>query len=259
MGYQGVKKKRLGEILIDEGLITEEQLENALTFQKGKNKKLGKVLIELGYISDIQVAETLTKQLSLTFVNCTGYSPPPEVLSVISKETAEKKLVFPLELNGKNLKIAMANPMDWETIEDLSFETGLNLSVSVSSENSILDAIETYYGVEEETWDVLQELPSYDGVEFVKEEVDDDQSVSLQSLYQNSEAPPIVKLVTMLIADAVKCGASDIHILKECTDIPQADSGSRYLKSKNNFKSRYHEQAISPGRQERLKARKQEC
>jgi type IV pilus assembly protein PilB len=212
MGYQGVKKKRLGEILIDEGLITEEQLENALTFQKGKNKKLGKVLIELGYISDIQVAETLTKQLSLTFVNCTGYSPPPEVLSVISKETAEKKLVFPLELNGKNLKIAMANPMDWETIEDLSFETGLNLSVSVSSENSILDAIETYYGVEEETWDVLQELPSYDGVEFVKEEVDDDQSVSLQSLYQNSEAPPIVKLVTMLIADAVKCGASDIHI-----------------------------------------------
>ncbi|NOZ68239.1 MAG: Flp pilus assembly complex ATPase component [Deferribacteres bacterium] len=206
-------KKKLGEILIEEGLISEEQLEHALAVQKGKNKKLGKVLIELGYINEMQVAETLTKQLSLQMVDCNDYSPSSEVLALVPRETAERKLVLPLELKGKVLTLAMANPLDWETIEDISFETGLKLSVAISSENNILNAIENFYGSSEATWDVLKELPSYDEVEFIKEKVEDDtQHVSLQSMYKNSEAPPIIRLVTMVIADAVKCNASDIHI-----------------------------------------------
>jgi type IV pilus assembly protein PilB len=208
-----MRKKKLGEILIAEGVLTEEQLENALIAQKGKNKKLGKVLIELGYITDIQVAECLTKQLSLQMVDCNDYTPTEELLSLIPKETAERKLVFPLELKGKNLKIAMANPLDWETIEDLSFITGLKLSVAITSENSILGVIEEYYGSTDETWEIINELPAYDNVEFVKEESEDDSSsMNFQAMYQNSEAPPIVRLVTMLIADAVKSDASDIHI-----------------------------------------------
>ena len=206
-------KKKLGEILIEEELLTSEQLENALTLQKGKNKKLGKVLIELGYITEMQVAETLTKQFSLQMVDCSHYKPSEEVLSLVSREVAERKLVLPLELKGRNLLIAMANPLDWETIEDISFETSLKISVGISSENNILNAIEELYGTAEETWDILKELPSYDGVEFVKEDPDEEgQQANFQSLYQNSEAPPIVRLVTMVIADAVKCGASDIHI-----------------------------------------------
>ena len=94
----------------------------------------------------------------------------------------------------------MANPMDWETIEDLSFETGMSISVAISSEHNILNSIERHYSSVNETWSVLKELPSYDGVEFIKEDTDDDsQSVSFQSLYQDSEAPPIVKLVTMVM------------------------------------------------------------
>jgi len=208
-----MRKKKLGEILLDEGLISDEQLENALVAQKGKNKKLGKVLIELGYISDIQVAESLTKQLSLQMVDCNDYTPTEELIALVPRETAEGKLVFPLELKGKNLKVAMANPLDWETIEDLSFITGLKLSVAISSENNILGAIEDHYGSSDETWDVIKEMPSYDNVEFVKEdEKDDSASMNFQAMYQNSEAPPIVRLVTMVIADAVKSGASDIHI-----------------------------------------------
>ncbi|MEN8263546.1 MAG: ATPase, T2SS/T4P/T4SS family [Nitrospirota bacterium] len=213
-GDQGnMAKKKLGEILVEEELITSEQLKNALTLLKGKNKKLGKVLIELGYINEMQVAETLTKQFSLRMVDCSNYTPSKEVLALVSREVAERKLVLPLELKGRNLLIAMANPLDWETIEDISFETSLKISVDISSENSILNAIEEHYGAAEETWDVLKELPSYDRVEFVKEDPDEEgQDSNFQSLYQNSEAPPIVRLVTMVIADAVKCGASDIHI-----------------------------------------------
>lgn len=208
-----MKRKKLGEILLEEGLITEEQLGTALTIQKGKNKKLGKVLIELGYINDLQVAETLTKQLSLQMVDCKNYNPSKEILSLVPREIAEGKLVLPLELKNKNLLVAMANPLEWETIEDITFETGLKLTVAISSENNILTAIEKYYGSSDETWDVLKELPSYDGVEFIKEEIDEEKHTSVyQSVYSDSEAPPIVRLVTMIIADAVKTGASDIHI-----------------------------------------------
>ncbi len=208
-----MKTKKLGTILLEHGLIEEDQLENALKIQKGKNKKIGKVLIELGYVNDMQVAESLTQQLSLPMVDCGNYTPTEEMLTLVSKKTAEHKLVFPLEIRNKTLVVAMANPLDWETIEDLSFETGMRISVAISSEHNIVNAIERHYSSVSETWSVLKELPSYDGVEFIKEEIDDEsQSVSFQSLYQDSEAPPIVKLVTMLIADAVKCGASDIHI-----------------------------------------------
>lgn len=111
-----VKKKRLGEMLIEDGLITEAQLEEALVQQKGKNRKIGRVLIELGYVNEIQVAETLTRQLSLPLLDCNRYMPGKELLSIVSKETAERKIVIPLELKGRNLLLAMANPLDWETV-----------------------------------------------------------------------------------------------------------------------------------------------
>jgi type IV pilus assembly protein PilB len=206
-----LRKKKLGEILIDAGVITEEQLTNALTLQQGKNKRLGKVLIELGYIDDNQVAETLSRQLSLPMVDCNDYEPIKEILDLVSKETAEGKLVLPIKRRGKELTVAMANPLDWQTIEDLSFETGCRLSVCIASEENLLSAIENLYA-SDETWEILNELPSYDNVEFVKDADEDSSDVSLQSLYQNSEAPPIVKLVTAVIADAVKSDASDIHI-----------------------------------------------
>ncbi len=204
-----MRKKKLGEILTEKGIITEAQLDHALVHQQGKNKKLGKVLIELGYINDMQVAEALTKQLSLKMVDCNNYIPSDALLSLIRKETAEQKLVMPLELNNNTLLVAMANPLDWETIENITFETGLSLNVAISSEENILNTIEQYYTATQDTWDVLKELPSYDNVEFIKEELESEhQSNSLEA----SQAAPVIRLVTAVLADAVNAGASDIHI-----------------------------------------------
>lgn len=242
-----MKRKKLGEILLEEGLISEEQLENALLMQKGKNKKLGKVLIEMGYITDMQVAETLTKQLSLQMVDCNKYTPSRDILSLIPKDIAESKVVLPLELRGKNLLIAMANPLDWETIEDLSFETGLKLSVAISSENNILHAIENFYGASQESWDFLKEIPSYEEVEFIKQEeiAENNQAISYQSLYQESEAPPIVKLVTMIIADAVNLGSSDIHIepREKYVQVRYRIDGN--LKNIHQYSANIHDSVIS--------------
>jgi type IV pilus assembly protein PilB len=204
-----MKKKRMGEILIEKGLITEEQIENALLYQEGKNKKIGKVLIELGYINAMQVAEALTKQFSLKMVDCNDYIPSDAVLALIRKETAEQKLVFPLELNNNTLSVAMANPLDWETIENIGFETGLTLNVAISSEGNILNAIEQYYTSAQDAWNVLKELPSYDNVEFIREEMESEQQ---SNILEASEAAPVIRLVTAVLADAVNVGASDIHI-----------------------------------------------
>jgi len=208
-----MKKKKLGEIITESGLLSTEQITRALILQKGKNKKLGKILIELGYLNDVQVAEALTDQLALPLIDCNNYRPSKEVISFIPKEMAEKKLVLPLERKGSTLLVAMANPLEWEIIEDLTFETGLSISVGITSENSILSTIEKYYGAADDSWDVLKEIPSYEEVEFLrKEEVVEEESANEKTLYKDSEAAPIIKLVTMVLADAVKSDASDIHI-----------------------------------------------
>lgn len=206
-------KKKVGEVLLEAGLITPEQLENSLKLQKGKNKRIGKILVELGYVNEDQIAEAISKQLSIPLVDCKKFTVTQELIALVPKEIAEKKSVLPLELRDKTLLLAMADPLDWQTVDDMRFRTGLKISIAVSSETCIVDAIEKVYGSEEKVWDLIKEMPAYEGVEFVKESIEDsEKGVNIQSIYKLSETPPIVKLVTMVLADAVKTRASDVHI-----------------------------------------------
>jgi type IV pilus assembly protein PilB len=243
-----MRKKKLGELLINADLITKEQLDNALTIQKGRNKRIGKVLIELGYVNESQITETLSSQLSLPLIECNKHTPSKQLLSLIPREMAESKIVFPIEKQDKKILIAMADPLDWRTIDDLSFHTGLKVNIAISSEENILSAIEQYYGSSEISWDILKEIPTYDEVEFVKERVieeEDQQEINCQSLYKDSEAPPIVKLVTMIIADAINSGASDIHIepLEDSVQVRYRIDGE--LKGVLNFPRRISDSVIS--------------
>lgn len=207
-----MKKSKIGELLIEAGLVTSEQIENALKIQKNKNKRLGKLLIELGYVDETHVAEALSKAFLFPLVDCNNYTITEELLSMIPKGTAEKKIVMPLELKNKKLLLAVADPLDWETIDEIAFNTGLNVSVAVSTETSIINAIENSYGSAEKIWDVLKEIPAYEGVEIIKEAKEKEDEISIQSMYKLSEDPPIVKLVTMLLANAATTGSSDVHI-----------------------------------------------
>ncbi len=205
-------KRMIGEALVEGGLITNEQLETALTLRKSKNKRLGKILLELGYVTDIQIAEVLSKQQKLPLVDLTKYDLSKELINLVPKNIAEKAIVLPLEIKEKTLLVAMADPLDWSTIDDITFRTGLKIQAAVSSETELLAAIEKHYGSDERSWDLLKEIPQYDEVEFVKDSAEEEKDINIQSLYKLSETPPIVKLVTMIIVDAVKSRASDIHI-----------------------------------------------
>lgn len=203
-------RKRIGELLVESGLITEQQLEQALMLQKSKNKRLGKIIVELGYVSERQIAEAIAKQLSLPLVDCKDSTITDELKALVPREIAEKRIVMPLELKNRTLTLAMANPLDWETMDDISFRTGLKVSPVVSPEISLLTAIEKNYGTDEEIWNLLKNLPSYEGIEITKEIPQKD--IDLGSLSKSSSVAPIIKLVTMVIVDAVKSRVSDIHI-----------------------------------------------
>jgi type IV pilus assembly protein PilB len=136
-----LKRKRFGETLLDAGLITQDQLDNALALHKGKNRKLGTILLELDYVNAKQIAEALSKQLSLKLVSCLDYTPDTHLLKLITRETALHNVVLPLEKNGSNLLLAMANPLDYQVVDNISFRTGLSLNIAVAPEDDILHAI----------------------------------------------------------------------------------------------------------------------
>jgi len=207
-------RKKIGEVLFEAGLITREQLKQALTLQKGENKRLGKVLIELGYMKEGQIAAALSRQFSIPVVDCSKYNITTELLALVPKEIAETKIIFPLELTDKKLLVAMADPLDWASIDKLSFRNGLQIKVAVAPESSIVEAIEKYYVITKEpAWDLLKELPAYEEAEIIAGRPDEEtKDVNVQSLFNLSEAPPIIKLVTMVLVDAFRSRASDIHI-----------------------------------------------
>ncbi|MBW1693988.1 MAG: Flp pilus assembly complex ATPase component TadA [Deltaproteobacteria bacterium] len=208
-----MKKRKIGEVLIEEGLVTAEQVETAIVLQRAKNKKLGKILIELGYVTEEQVARGISKQLSLPLVDINNFTITNELLSMIPKEMAEKKIVFPLDLKDRELLLAMADPFDLEGVKDIQFYIGRSVTPAVAPETSIIDAIEKHYSPVELIWDMLKEIPTIEEVEFVKESPEGDlHGISTESLIKLGQAPPIVKLATIIFVDAIKTRASDVHI-----------------------------------------------
>lgn len=199
--------KRLGDLLIDEGLISKDQLNNALSYQKENGGRLGSILVQLGYITDEQISKALGKQYNVGVVEFKE-EIDPIVLKIVSPQIAQKFQVIPIKREGKNLYLAMANPVDVYTIEDIKFATGYNVIPLVASENMISKAIEKYYGVAGSMAEVLSELGMEEEIEILEEEKQPDS----QQLLIDVDAAPVVKLVNGIIIEAVKQGASDIHI-----------------------------------------------
>lgn len=201
--------KRLGDMLIDEGLISIEQLKQALVVQKDKGGRLGSVLVQLNFVTDEQISQTLGRQYNVGVVSFDNLEIEQMTLKTISPQIAQKFQVIPIKREGKNLFLAMANPVDVYTIEDIKFATGYNVVPLVASENLIGQAIEKYYGVAGSMAEMLTEMGIDDEeIEIIEEEKIPD----AQQLLIDVDAAPVVKLVNGIIVEGVRQGASDIHI-----------------------------------------------
>lgn len=190
-----IVRKRLGDILVEQGLLTEADLQETLT-SKLSDQKLGDALLQRGIITERQLIDTLEVQLGIPYVSLFRYPFDPKLFNVVPKDFAKRKLLVPLKTVGDRLFIAMNDPTDFITIDDLRLTTGFHIEPAIASKEDIVKTIAKYY--DEESYDeLLEDLPQT--AEEQQNELDD------------SDAP-IVRLVNQLLSNAVSQKASDIHL-----------------------------------------------
>ncbi|WP_211653924.1 GspE/PulE family protein [Planococcus alpniumensis] len=189
-----IVRKRLGDILVEHGLLTEADLQETLS-GKQTDQKLGDALLQRGIITEQQLIETLEVQLDIPHVSLFRYPFDPMLFNVVPKEFAKRKLLVPLKTEGDRLFIAMNDPTDFITIDDLRLTTGFQIEPTIASKEDIVRTIAKYY--DEESYDeLLEELP----------QVAEEQQRELNDL-----DAPIVRLVNQILSNAVAQKASDVH------------------------------------------------
>jgi type IV pilus assembly protein PilB len=204
--------QRLGDLLVKEGVITPEQLDQALVEQKKNGTRLGSILVKLGYLSEEDVTNFLSRQYGVPAINLSYFDIDSSVVKLIPPETARRYQILPLSRVGASLTIAMVDPTNVFAMDDIKFMTGFNIEPVVASESAILEGIEKAYGTAQDE-DLERVMASVGGdldadVELQTEEED----LGIGDLERAAEEAPIVKLVNIILTDAVKRGASDIHI-----------------------------------------------
>ncbi|WP_408956431.1 type IV-A pilus assembly ATPase PilB [Natroniella sp. ANB-PHB2] len=200
-----IKKKRLGDILVEVGFITQEELQQALQEQKDSDKRLGQVMKEMGLITDQDVMEALEFQLGIPQVNLRKFVIDPEVVKVIPQALAEKHRLIPMKKKGNNLTIAMADPLDVMAIDDISVHTNCEITPVIAIEEEIEYAINQYYGNEDVVNEFVEDISS-------RVQLEEDGELELNRLRQMVEEAPVVKLVNNIIEEGIQLKASDIHI-----------------------------------------------
>ena len=204
---------RLGEILVKESLITSDQLRQALEYQKASGGRLGTCLMKLGFISDDEITGVLSRQYGVPSINLKYYEVDAAVIKLIPQDTAIRYQIVPLSRVGSTLTIAMTDPTNVFAMDDIKFMTGFNVEPVVASETAIAEAISKFYGEaqsEEELSKVMKDLTGDESADL--ELASEEQEMNLAELERAAEEAPIIKLVNLILTDAVKRGASDIHI-----------------------------------------------
>lgn len=205
---------RLGELLVRENLISLQQLQSAQEEQRKNGGRLGFNLTRLGYIEESELTSFLSKQYGVPSINLAEFEIDPDVIRLVPVEVAEKHQVIPVNRAGASLIVAMADPSNIFAIDDLKFITGYNIEVVVASDGAIKSSIEKYYGASEGGG---QAGLNYDDVmaEFDEDEIEvstDEENLNIVDLERSAEDAPVVKLVNLILIDAIKKGCSDIHI-----------------------------------------------
>jgi type IV pilus assembly protein PilB len=204
--------QRLGDLLVKEKIITPEQLEQATKAQKEQNTRLGSALVKLGFLTDEDVTNFLSRQYGVPAINLSYFEIDPAVVKLIPFETAKRYQILPLSRVGASLTIAMVDPTNVFAMDDIKFMTGFNIEPVVASESSILAGIDKSYGgkQEEDLETVMQSMSELNETDI--EVQAEEQQMELSQLEKAADEAPVVKLVNLVLTDAVKRGASDIHI-----------------------------------------------
>ncbi|HVN71709.1 MAG TPA: type IV-A pilus assembly ATPase PilB [Desulfomonilia bacterium] len=201
--------ERIGEQLVKNALITNEQLLEAQKAQKVSGTRLGSQLVKLGHISEEQLVEFLGKQYRLPSIILKNTTPDPEIVKLIPINVVQKYHAIPFERNGATLKVAMTDPTNIFAVDDLKFLTGYSIEVYVTSEDSLKWALDHFYDQAASLDDALSGMEEFAGSVEVSADGDD---IAVGDLEKEADQAPVIKLVNLTLVDAIKKGASDIHI-----------------------------------------------
>jgi type IV pilus assembly protein PilB len=200
---------RLGETLLRDGLLSREQLTQALLEQKASKQRLGFVLVKMGLVPELEITKVLARQFRMPAVDLSRFEVDPKILKLVPGDMATKGVVLPLKREGRTLTVAMADPSDMGLLEDLKFVTRFDLFPVIAGEYTLRALIEKHYqqGNQQELENLLKDMEAAgEDLEVVEER--EEETVTQAQL----EDAPVVKLINGLLIEAVKRGASDIHI-----------------------------------------------
>ncbi|PKL45266.1 MAG: type IV-A pilus assembly ATPase PilB [Candidatus Riflebacteria bacterium HGW-Riflebacteria-1] len=197
------KKLRLGDALIQEGLINEEQLQQALSLQKKSGKRLGAVLVEMHLVTEQDIVQILSKQLRIPFIDLSNYLIDPVIAKLVPEHIAKRHMLIPINKVGNKLTVAMVDPLNIIAIDDIQLMTALMVKPVVATHTDINKALQDAYGA------VAQQDKLMDDLEDIGH-ADDEDLDGLGELGENDA--PIIRLCNLVISQAVQNGVSDIHI-----------------------------------------------
>ena len=203
---------RLGDILVREELISPEQLQRAQEASRKTGERLGLLLVKSGVLSEDELTQFLSRQYGVPAINLGEFEIEPEIIALVPRDVARKHRLIPMSRSGNSLIVATADPSQVAALDDLHFLTNLNIEVVVASDASISEALTRYFEPKDELASFNMEEVMGDlteDVDFARQDEADD---NLMDLERASEDAPVVKLCNVILLNAVKKGASDIHI-----------------------------------------------
>ena len=207
------RRRFLGEILVAQGIISQGQLDDALERQKAtKNVRIGRMLIDLGYVTEALLADAVADQLRLPTVDLASVEISPEALQRVPRDLALKHRILPWMVDGRDLYLITADPTDMATIDAIGFKTGMRIKPVVAVESELGSAIERHYAPEE-----VQQVATTEAINLadqlaVVDEDDPSTGTSEDELERSAQAGPVIRLVNSVLADAIRAGATGIHI-----------------------------------------------
>jgi type IV pilus assembly protein PilB len=203
---------RLGELLVREQIISPEQLQKAQESSKKTREPLSNSLVKLGVVKEDDLTQFLARQYGVPAINLAEFDIEPEIIALVPKDVAKKHRVIPVNRADKTLIVAMSDPSNILALDDLKFLSGYNIEVVVASEASVNEALSRYYEAKDESlnFNMDEMLSGLDeDVDYAKDQADEENVLDLE---RASEDAPVVKLCNAILLNAIKLGASDIHI-----------------------------------------------
>jgi type IV pilus assembly protein PilB len=207
-----VMKRRLPDMLLEQGLVTEEQLKECIPLQRTTGQNLAHILVERGYLSEEDLVVTLSEQLGIPHIRVANYNIPKDVLEEVPESLARQHLMLPISITGEVLTLAIANPLNIMALDDLRMLTSYDIEPVVAVESELAAAIEKNYGGGK-AHDLYDELVSGKGKENEIDVIEEGEGVEdVSELESGAEDEPVKRLARLILYAALEQGASDIHI-----------------------------------------------